>query len=146
MAHTTLGPLFEARFGIPPSQPGGAEQPVNPDGVISGLLQRGVLRSFDTSKAVDPATLEMLLACAQSAPSKSDLNQYSIIVVRDQKKKDFIAGLLPSMAWIADSAVFFLFCADIKRGKEVTAAHALEHDSDTLDSFMNASVDAGLGK
>jgi nitroreductase len=93
---------------------------------------------------VDTATLEMLLACAQSAPSKSDLNQYSIIVVRDQARKDFVGGLLPAMAWIKDSAVFLLFCADIKRGRDVTEAHELEHDSDTLDSFMNASVDAGL--
>jgi nitroreductase/FMN reductase [NAD(P)H] len=126
-----LGPLFEARFGIPPSEPGAAEQEVSKGGVVGGMLQRGVLRSFDTSRPVEPALLEMLLACAQSAPSKSDLNQYSIIVVRDQAKKDYVASLLPSMAWIADSAVFFLFCADCRRGKLVTEHHELEHDSDS---------------
>ena len=71
----TLGPLFEARFGIPPTTPGADHQEVHADGVVHGLLTRGVCRSFNTAKPVEPATLEMLLACAQSAPSKSDLNQ-----------------------------------------------------------------------
>ena len=135
-----FGPLFEARFGLPPAADGVAEQTISP--VMEGLLTRGVCRSYDTARPVEPATLEMLLACAQSAPSKSDLNQYSIIVVREQEKKDFVATLLPEMAWIADCGVFFLFCADIRRGKLVTQHHALDHKSDTLDSFMNASVDA----
>ena len=135
-----FGPLFEARFGLPPAADGAAEQTISP--VMEGLLTRGVCRSYDTARPVEPATLEMLLACAQSAPSKSDLNQYSIIVVREQEKKDFVATLLPEMAWIADCGVFFLFCADIRRGKLVAQHHALDHKSDTLDSFMNASVDA----
>jgi nitroreductase/FMN reductase [NAD(P)H] len=141
---TAFGALFEARFGIPPSEPGAAEHEVSEGSVTSGMLRRGVLRSFDTSRPVEPATLEMLLACAQSAPSKSDLNQYSIVVVRDQAKKDYVASLLPSMEWIADCAVFFLFCADIRRGEVVAEHHGLDHNSNTLDSFMNAAVDAGI--
>ena len=70
-----LGPLFEARFGIPPSEPGAAEQEVSKGGVVGGMLQRGVLRSFDTSRPVEPALLEMLLACAHMRKeARSPLN------------------------------------------------------------------------
>ena len=36
-----------------------------------------------TDQPISDETLDLLLACAQSAPTKSNLQQYSIVVVRD---------------------------------------------------------------
>src|SRR5262249_56584360 len=45
-----------------------------------------------TAQDVAPDLLRLLCACALSAPSKSDLQQGGILVIRDKAKRDTIAG------------------------------------------------------
>ena len=61
------------------------------NGTIRGLLTRRVCRSF-LDRDLDDELLNVLLACAQSAPAKSDLQQFSIVVVTDKKARDVIGG------------------------------------------------------
>jgi nitroreductase/FMN reductase [NAD(P)H] len=56
--------------------------------------------------------MRLLCACALSAPSKSDLQQADILVVRDKEKIHAIAGLLPEMPWIGETPVFLVFLAN----------------------------------
>jgi len=49
---------------------------------IAALLDRRVARRYRAEPVTD-ALLDTLLAAAQSAPSKSDLQQYSVVVLRD---------------------------------------------------------------
>src|SRR3977135_3067627 len=66
-------------------------------------------------RAVEPKLMRLLCACALSAPSKSDLQQADIVVVRDQAKQSASAALIPDMPWIADAPVFLVFLADAGR-------------------------------
>jgi nitroreductase/FMN reductase [NAD(P)H] len=86
----------------------------------------------------------MLFACAQSASSKSDLQQYSIIRVKDAEKLNTIAQLIPDMPWIALAPVFLVFCGDIRRGQKISRLRGYANVNNTLDSFMNSAVDAAL--
>ena len=65
------GELLRARFGI---EVPGAEVP----DAIAPLLDRRVVRRY-TDKPVPDSLLDALLAAAQSAPAKSDLQQYSVV-------------------------------------------------------------------
>lgn len=138
--HTeTIEELIDRRFGFETHL--GHGLPANPG--LSQLIDRRVTRKFRTDPIPEPL-LEAVLAAAQSAPSKSDLQQYSIIVLTDPAPIARIAGWIGTMPWITDAPVFLVFCGDIFRGRTACAMHDMAHGNDNLDTFLNASVDAAL--
>jgi nitroreductase len=77
---TTLS-NFQARYGeaIPDNT-----FPVNE--FIENILARKTVRKF-LDKQIDPKLFEKLIACAQSAPTSSMIQPWSIIVLKDKKQK-----------------------------------------------------------
>lgn len=96
------------------------------------------------SDPVKPELLRLLLACALSAPSKSDLQQADIVHVTDHAKIRAIAGLIPDMPWIAEAPVLLVFCGDNRRVRQIGEWRGKPFANDHLDHFMNAAVDAGI--
>jgi len=96
------------------------------------------------ARDVAPDLLRLLCACALSAPSKSDLQQGDILVIRDKTKRDAIASLLPEMPWLADAPVFLVFLANGRRLPEVSRMRGKPFPNDHLDLFFNAAVDAAI--
>src|SRR5262249_2982731 len=94
--------------------------------------------------AVEPALLRLLCACALSAPSKSDLQQADILIVRDKAKQRAIAALITDMPWIADAPTFLVFLADGRRVPHIAQARGKPFPNDHLDLFFNAAVDSAL--
>ena len=135
----TLADLIQRRFGLP--APAGHDTPAN--GTIAGMLAHRVQRRF-TAQAIDPATFDIVMAAALSAPSKSDLQQASVIVLRDPAQRRAIEALMPSMQWIAEAAELLVFCGDNRRMRRIAELRGKPFPNDTLDMFMNAAVDAGL--
>ena len=129
--------LIRARYGALPFQP--TEIPPN----LALLLDRRVTRRYRPD-AVPDALLDTVLAGAQSAPAKSDLQQYSILITRDPAKIGAIADAIGTMPWIKEAPVLLVFCGDIRRGRQVCAAHGRAHANDSVDTFLNASADAAL--
>ncbi|HEY6995168.1 MAG TPA: nitroreductase family protein [Xanthobacteraceae bacterium] len=95
-------------------------------------------------RAVEPALLRLLCACALSAPSKSDLQQGDILVVRDRAKQRAIAALIPDMPWIADAPVFLVFLAAGSRLPQIARLRGKPFPNDHLDLFFNAVVDSAI--
>ena len=87
--------------------------------VVEQIITRGSIRKF-SKKKVSNEIFDSLIASAQSAPSKSNLQQYSILNITDKKTKKQIGKLLGETSWAADAPVFFLFLADIRRNKIIT--------------------------
>lgn len=125
----------------------GEELPVGND--LSGLdglariAAHRVHRRY-TARDVAPDLLRLLCACALSAPSKSDLQQGDILVIRDKVKRDAIASLLPEMPWLAEAPVFLVFLANGRRLAEVSRMRGKPFPNDHLDLFFNATVDATI--
>lgn len=134
-----LADLIEARFGL--STDIGRDVPAG--GALAGLLAHSSCRDFGPAP-VTQDLLELLFACAFSAPSKSDLQQCSIVVVRDAARRAAIQSRLPSMPWIADAPVLLIVCGDHRRTRRIAALRGKPFPNDSLDMFMNASVDAGI--
>ncbi len=95
-------------------------------------------------RAVEPALLRLLCACALSAPSKSDLQQGDILVVKDKAKQRAVAALIPDMPWIAQAPVFLVFLANGSRLPQIARLRGKPFPNDHLDLFFNAVVDSAL--
>lgn len=107
------------------------------------ILARGSVRRYRPDPVSD-GLLDALLACAQSAPTKSNLQQYSILVLRDPAKRLRLAELIPTAGWAAEAPVFLFFLGDVRRGRRVAGLRGYEHRNDNVDTFMNAAIDAAL--
>jgi len=129
--------LLRARYGALPFEP-----PELPP-ALAPILDRRVTRRYRADPVPDPL-LDLVLAGAQSAPAKSDLQQYGILVTRDAVKIAAVADAIGTMPWIKEAPVLLLFCGDIRRGRAVCAQYGRIHANDSVDTFLNASVDAAL--
>jgi nitroreductase/FMN reductase [NAD(P)H] len=121
----------------------------NADPALPGLDELARMASHRThrkysSRTVEPALLRLLLACALSAPSKSDLQQADILHVTDRAKVKAIADGIPDMPWIAHAPVFLVFLANNRRLRQVSEWRGKPFANDHLDHFLNAAVDAAL--
>jgi nitroreductase/FMN reductase [NAD(P)H] len=130
--------LIRARYGTLPFEP-----PAEIPPVLAALLDRRVTRRYAAQEVEDPL-LDTILAAAQSAPSKSDLQQYSIIVTRDAAKIAKVADWIGTMPWIKEAPVLLLFCGDMRRGQAACTLHGRQHANNNMDTFLNTAVDAAL--
>ncbi|MFN0163849.1 MAG: nitroreductase family protein [Burkholderiales bacterium] len=136
---STLADLVERRFGLP-AKAGRARAAT---GTLAGMLARRVCRRFQ-AVPIAPETMELVFAAAFSAPSKSDLQQASVVRLRDPARRTRVEALMPSMPWIAQAAELLVFCGDNRRMRRIAELRGKPFPNDTLDMFMNAAVDAGL--
>lgn len=134
----TTEDLIRARYGALPFEPPEAIPPA-----LAALLDRRVTRRYRNEDVPGPL-LDTILAAAQSAPSKSDLQQYSIMVTRDAAKIAQVADWIGTMPWIKDAPVLLLFCGDMRRGQRACERHGRPHANNNMDTFLNTAVDAAL--
>jgi nitroreductase/FMN reductase [NAD(P)H] len=135
----SLKTALSARFG----------EPFDIDENLSGLAGLGSIAGHRvhrryTGRDVSPELMRLLCACALSAPSKSDLQQADILILRDKANRQKIADLMPAMPWIIDAPVFLVFLANGRRLPMIAEARGKPFPNDHLDLFFNASVDAAL--
>ena len=83
---TNLIELIENRFGTETD----VSQIVEMNNLTEDVLARRSFRRY-LKREVPENLRNLLLACAQSASSKSDLQQYSIIDIQEQSTKDELA-------------------------------------------------------
>jgi nitroreductase/FMN reductase [NAD(P)H] len=96
------------------------------------------------SREIAPDLLRLLCACALSAPSKSDLQQGDILIIRENAKRHAIAELLPEMPWLRQAPVFLVFLANGRRLPQISQIRGKPFPNDHLDLFFNATVDAAI--
>ncbi len=107
------------------------------------IASRKVHRRY-LDKPVDPELVRTLCALALSAPSKSDLQQADILILRDPARRKAIADLLPDQPWVGASPALLVFLANGRRLTEIFRFRDRPFPNDHLDQFFNAAVDAGI--
>ena len=130
-----LSMRFGETFEVDPAQPG-IDQ-------LSRMAAHRVIRNYQP-RDVEAELLRMLCACALSAPTKSDLQQADILIVRNKSTIGAIADLLTEMPWVRQAPVFLVFLANGRRVQAVAKMRAKPFPNDHLDLFFNASVDAAI--
>jgi FMN reductase [NAD(P)H] len=135
----SIAAALEARFG----------DTLKIDETLSGLPElmnqaaHRVHRRYQP-RALDPDLLRLLCACALSAPTKSDLQQGDILLVRDKATIAAVAALIPDMPWIVQAPVFLIFLGNGRRLPQIAEWRGKPFPNDHLDLFFNAAVDAAI--
>jgi FMN reductase [NAD(P)H] len=129
--------LTEGRYGFDLEIPADV-----PDGV-QALLNRRVIRKYKTNP-ISEQTMALLLSAAQSAPTKSNLQQYSIVIIRDPEVRNAVSELVPSMPWVRNAPVIAIFLGDVRRIRRLAEIRGHKYQNNNADTFMNAAVDAAL--
>lgn len=107
------------------------------------LNERSVCRRY-RSDPVPDELFRLLCATALAAPTKSDLQQASIVRVADPAKRAVICALLPGSPWLTGAPELLVFCADGSRVRRAFEKRGADFPNEHLDQFFNASVDAAL--
>ena len=129
--------LTEGRYGFDLEIPADV-----PEGV-QALLNRRVIRKYKTDP-ISEQTMALLLSAAQSAPTKSNLQQYSIVIIRDPEVRNAVSELVPSMPWVRNAPVIAIFLGDVRRIRRLAEIRGHTYQNNNADTFMNAAVDAAL--
>ena len=139
----TLADVIAHRYGEGQVGGGASGRDLSADDVLSRILLRRTHRRY-TDAPIDDALLDVLFAAAFSASAKSDLQQGSVVVVRDAAKRKALADLIPSMPWIGTAPVFMVWIGDSRRIRRICELRGKPFGNDHLDAFLNAAVDAAL--
>ncbi len=134
-----LAALLEQRFGVAVDVP---SELAHLEDLVQAAAHRSHRRFSD--EAVPTSWTETLLACALSAPSKSDLQQACIVRVEDPSKRAAVAGLVPTLDWLPSAPLLLIFCGDSRRIRRICELRGRPFANDHLDAMFNASVDAAL--
>lgn len=132
-----LKTLFKTRFGAAPDIP--SDQPA----LWRTLAERGSVRAF-LDRPVAPSMIETLAALALCSPTKSDLQQRDIIIIRNPDQRAAIQALLGDQTWVGGAAELLVFCGNNRRQRRVHEARGRPFANDHLDAFFNPAVDAGI--
>lgn len=135
----SLNELIEKRFG----QRFAHDHDRPAEGIHAQQLGHRSRRRY-TEQPVSDDMLELLFACALSAPAKSDLQQVAIINLANPVQRGRVTDLIPSMPWIKQAPVFLLFCGDSRRIRRLCEYRGTEFAHEPLDAFLNATADAAI--
>ena len=133
--------LLQARFGQRFERP--AELTAAQVEALARIARHTTHRAW-SDQAISEPLLQVLSACALSAPSKSFLQQADLIRVRRPDLREKFNQLIPSMPWIADAPEFWVVCANGRRLRHLFARQGQAFVNEHLDALFNASIDAGL--
>jgi nitroreductase len=89
--------------------------------------------------------VELLVAAAQSAPSSSNLQAFSIVAVKDKARKARLAKLAANQKHVEEAPVLLMFAADLARLRHVAVgADEPARGLDYRKSFLVALADAAF--
>jgi nitroreductase len=131
--------LLRARYGD-----------AGPDGALPGgatlevLLRHRTIRAF-AAQPLPEGTLQTLVAAAQSAPTSSNLQAWSVISVTDPARRARLATLAAEQAQVRDCPLLLVFVADLSRLDRIGERAGGRADANRyLEMFLVASIDAAL--
>lgn len=83
---------------------------------IEMLLNHKSIRKYK-DKPISEEMIDNIISCAQMAPTSSHFQAYTIIEVKDKKKREFLAEEAGGQDWVIKAPLVLLFCGDLHRGK-----------------------------
>ena len=112
--------------------------------VLRQQLAHRSVREF-TDEGVSDAELSAVFAAAQSAPTSTNLQPWSVVVVRDRDRKARLAELAGQQEFIAAAPVFTVWVVDLARVEQLADTRGQRLGaSDYLESGLIGFIDAAL--
>jgi nitroreductase len=88
------------------------------ESILQFLNSHGSVRRY-TDQPVTDEQLGRIIEIAQRAPTSSNLQAYSIIVVRDPHKKEALSVLSGNQPHVRECPVLLVFCPDLLRLRKI---------------------------
>jgi nitroreductase len=101
------------------------------------------VRSYRDEPVADEVVNDVLRA-AFRAPTSSNIQAYSVVVVRDRDARRALARTAGNQQHIVDCPVFLAFCADLTRIEHALAQGGHSLDGNNLEMGLVSSIDAAL--
>jgi len=93
---------------------------------------------------IEAEKIKTIIECAQSAPTSSFIQAYTIISVTNIKNRKKIAFLSGDQNYIEQCPLFLVFCADLNRSKSSCEVNDKTMADGNTETFILATVDAAL--
>ncbi len=130
--------LLRRRHRVPAAPPPGWND------VLATMLAHRSVRHFRPDP-LPPGTLELLVTAAQSAPTSSNLQLWSVVAVAEPARKARLAQLAGQQAFIAQAPLLLVWLADLHRLETLAGARgAAVEGTQYLEEFVVGVVDAAL--
>jgi nitroreductase/FMN reductase [NAD(P)H] len=136
---TALQDVLLERFGEECS----ADLDDRSESLVLSMANHGSCRAF-TDGPVSDDVLRTLCALALSSPTKSDLQQRDIVILKSKAKTQALAALVADQTWVTEAPVLLVFCGNNRRQRLLHEWHGVAFANDHLDAFFNAAADAAI--
>lgn len=135
----TLQHMLDARY---------SDSPVfnsndTPSELLQSMVGRGSCRGF-LATPVPAQMLELLCATALASPTKSDLQQRDVVLLKSPELRARLASLVSGQAWVAAAPMIIVFCGNNRRQRLLHEWNDVTFANDHLDAFFNAVGDAAI--
>lgn len=125
----------------------GTDQPANTsnwNAALDTILSHRSVRTY-LPKHLPDGVLELIVAAAQSAPTSSGLQAWSVVAVTDPDRKARLAELASPNPQILSAPLFLVWLADLSRLREIATENGKTGEGlDYFESFLLAAIDAAL--
>ncbi len=108
------------------------------------LLQNRVSVRKYGEEPVPEDMIEAVLRTAFRAPTSSNIQSYTVIVVRERETLQKLSVVTGNQKHVADTPVFLAFCADLTRIDYALMKHQHNFNDNNLEVGLVSSVDAAL--
>ena len=110
---------------------------------IELLRNRVSVRQY-RDEPVDEALVEAVLGAAFRAPTSSNIQSYSVVVVRDPETLRRLSVVAGGQPHVAAAPVFLAFCTDLTRIEHTLVERGHAIDDNNLEVGLVSSIDAAL--
>lgn len=110
---------------------------------IRVLENRVSVRKY-SDRPVTEAEVEAILRAAFRAPTSSNIQAYSVVVVRDRDTLEKLSAVTGNQRHVAETPVFLAFCADLTRIEQAMRARGHTIENNNLEVGLVSSIDAAL--
>ena len=107
------------------------------------LLEHRTIRKYK-SQPIEDNILNQILEAGFRASTTGNMQVYSIIITKDEKRKDEMFKFHFGQAMVKQAPVLLTFCADFNRFNKWCEQRNAEPGYDNFLSFMTAAIDALL--
>jgi len=107
------------------------------------LLAHRSIRKYQ-SKSISDELLHELLECGIRSSNTGNMQLYSIIVTRDQKRKELIAPLHFNQQMVHEAPVILTICFDINRFMKWCRINDTKTDFKSLLWLLNGAIDSSI--
>ncbi len=110
---------------------------------IETLLNHKTIRNYK-SDPIDEEILNIILEAGFRASTTGNMQVYSVIVTRDQEKRNELCKMHFGQKMVEQAPVLLTFCADFNRFNKWCEQREAEPGYDNFLSFFTAAIDALL--